>query len=61
MDSLQVYQLYLSLRLHFTRPDFDITKSRKGVKVSREAFLKRKDLFALRKIADTKTKTEFPI
>jgi hypothetical protein len=46
------------LRLHFTRPDFDITKSRKGVKVSREAFLKRKDLFALRKIADTKTKTE---
>jgi hypothetical protein len=58
MDSLQVYQLYLSLRLHFTRPDFDITKSRKGVKVSREAFLKRKDLFALRKIADTKSKTE---
>ena len=58
MDSLQVYQLYLSLRLHFTRPDFDITKSRKGVKVSREAFLKRKDLFALRKLAETKTKTE---
>jgi hypothetical protein len=46
------------LRLHFTRPDFDITKSRKGVKVSREAFLKRKDLFALRKLAETKTKTE---
>lgn len=58
MDSLQVYQLYLSLRLHFTRPDFDITKSRKGVKVSREAFLKRNDLFALRKLAETKTKTE---
>jgi hypothetical protein len=58
MDSLQVYQLYLSLRLHFTRPDFDITKSRKGVKVSREAFLKRKDLFALRKLGETKQKTE---
>jgi hypothetical protein len=58
MDSYQVYRLYLSLRLHFTRPDFDITKSRKGVKVSREAFLKRKDLFALRKLAETKTKTE---
>jgi hypothetical protein len=58
MDSYKVYQLYLSLRLHFTRPDFDITKSRKGVKVSREAFLKRKDLFALRKLAETKTKTE---
>ena len=58
MDSLQVYQLYLSLRLHFTRPDFDITKSRKGVKVSREAFLKRKDLFALRKLGETKSKTE---
>jgi hypothetical protein len=58
MDSLQVYQLYLSLRLHFTRPDFDITKSRKGVKVSREAFLKRKDLFALRKLGETKPKTE---
>ena len=58
MDSYKVYQLYLSLRLHFTRPDFDITKSRKGVKVSREAFLKRKDLFALRKLAETKSKTE---
>ena len=58
MDSLQVYQLYLSLRLHFTRPDFDITKSRKGVKVSREAFLKRKDMFALRKLGETKPKTE---
>jgi len=46
------------LRLHFTRPDFDITKSRKGVKVSREAFLKRKDLFALRKLGETKSKTE---
>ena len=58
MDTLQVYKLYLSLRLHFTRPDFDITKSRKGVKVSREAFLKRTDLFALRKLGETKPKTE---
>jgi len=58
MDSLQVYKLYLSLRLHFTRPDFDITVSRKGVKVSREAFLKRTDLFALRKLGETKPKTE---
>ena len=44
MDPYQVYRLYLALRLHFTNENYDITKTKGGVRPSKQAFLKRKDL-----------------
>jgi len=58
MDPYEVYRLYLALRLHFTNEKYDITKTRGGVRPSRQAFLKRNDLFSIRKMAKTKTKKE---
>ncbi len=58
MDPFDVYRLYLSLRLHFTTPDYDITKYKGAVKGKRETFLKRKDLIAMRKLARDYTKNE---
>lgn len=53
MDAYEVYRYYLALRLHFTTDTYDVVKQRGKVKASKQAFLKRKDLFAIRKIADT--------
>lgn len=53
MDAYEVYRYYLALRLHFTTDAYDVVKQRGKVKASKQAFLKRKDLFAIRKIADT--------
>jgi hypothetical protein len=58
MDPYQVYRLYLALRLHFTNENYDITKTKGGVRPSKQAFLKRKDLFAIRKLAETKSRQE---
>jgi hypothetical protein len=58
MDPYEVYRLYLALRLHFTKEDYDITKTKGGVRPSREAFMKRKDLYSIRKLAQTKSKQE---
>lgn len=58
MDPYEVYRLYLALRLHFTKESYDITKTKGGVKPSRQAFMKRNDLFAIRKLAKTKSRDE---
>lgn len=58
MDPFEVYRIYLALRLHFTKPDYDITKTRGAVKASRNAFLKRKDILSMRKLARDHTKRE---
>lgn len=58
MDPYEVYRLYLALRLHFTNEKYDITKTKGGVRPSRQAFLKRNDLFSIRKMAKTKSKQE---
>ena len=58
MDPYEVYRLYLALRLHFTNENYDITKTKGGVRPSREAFMKRKDLYSIRKLAQTKSKQE---
>lgn len=51
MDAFQVYRLYMALKLHFTTESYDITKTKGAVKTSREAFLKRRDIFLFRKLA----------
>ena len=41
MDAFRLYQLYQSVRLHFTSEKYDVFKSKGRVKVSIEAFAKR--------------------
>lgn len=50
-EPFEVYKLYLALKLHFTKKDYDITKTKGAVRVKEETFLKRKDLTAIRKLA----------
>ena len=50
-EPFEVYKLYLALKLHFTKKEYDITKTKGAVKVKQETFLKRKDLTAIRKLA----------
>lgn len=58
MDPFNVYKTYLALRLHFTNPKYDITKTRGAVKASQAAFQKRKDILSMRKLARDYTKRE---
>lgn len=58
MDPFEVYKLYLALKLHFTTEKYDITKTRGGVKASEKAFLKRKDIITMRKLARDYKKKE---
>lgn len=51
MDPYEVYKLYLALKLHFTTEKYDITKTRGAVKASQEAFLRRKDIISIRRLA----------
>jgi hypothetical protein len=46
------------LKLHFTTEKYDITKTRGAVKASESAFLKRKDIIAMRKLARDYKKKE---
>ena len=58
MDPFEVYKLYLALKLHFTTEKYDITKTRGAVRASEEAFLRRKDIVAMRKLAREYKKKE---
>ena len=58
MDSFEVYRVYMSLKLHFTSDDYDITKTKSGVKCKKETFLKRKDVLLFRKLAKRYSFTE---
>lgn len=53
MEPFQVYRHYLALKLHFTTEKYDVIEQQGRVKASKNAFLKRNDLFAIRKIAET--------
>jgi hypothetical protein len=53
MTDYDVYRSYLALRLHFTTDQYDVIKQQGRVKASKQAFYKRKDLFAIKKLADT--------
>jgi hypothetical protein len=58
MEPFEVYRLYLALKLHFTKKDYDITKTKGAVRASQKTFMKRKDLTSLRKIARDYTRKE---
>ncbi len=53
VDAYKVYRYYLALRLHFTTDQYDVVKQSGRVKASKQAFYKRKDLLAIRKVAET--------
>ena len=52
-QAFEVYRYYLALRLHFTTDQYDVIAQRGKVKASKQAFLKRKDLLAIRKVAES--------
>lgn len=58
MDAYEVYKYYMALKLHFTTDKYDIIEQKGKVRVSRQAFAKRKDLFAINKVAKTYTDEE---
>jgi len=53
MEPFEVYRYYLALRLHFTTDKYDAIEQQGRVKASRHAFLKRNDLLAIRRVAET--------
>lgn len=52
MEPFEVYRAYLALRLHFTTNNYDVIKQQGRVRASKQSFFKRKDLFAIKKIAE---------
>ena len=58
MESYEVYRLYMAIKLHFTTDSYDISKTKGHVKNCKEAFLKRKDIFAFRKLGEKYSKKE---
>lgn len=53
MEPFEVYRYYLALKLHFTTEQYDVIKQKGKVRASKNAFLKRKDLLSIRKVAET--------
>jgi hypothetical protein len=53
MEPFSVYKYYLALRLHFTTEGYDVIAQQGRVRASKQAFLKRKDLLSIRKVAET--------
>lgn len=58
MESFDVYRLYMSLKLHFTKENYDITKQRSMVSCKKETFMKRKDILLFRKLAKKMNREE---
>lgn len=52
MEPFEVYRYYLALRLHFTTDQYDAIKLQGRVRASKQSFLKRKDLIAIRRVAE---------
>lgn len=52
MEPFEVYRYYLALRLHFTTDKYDAIQQQGRVRASKQAFLKRKDLLAIRRVAE---------
>lgn len=58
MSPYDVYKSYLALRLHFTTDQYDVIKQQGRVKASKQAFFKRKDLHAIKKLAEIYSDSE---
>jgi hypothetical protein len=53
-----VYVLYLSLKLHFTDPNYDFFKYSGKVRAKKESFNKRKDRYFFEKLSRTKNQKD---
>jgi hypothetical protein len=51
MTGFEVYQMYLSLKLHFTKDDYDFFKFNGKTRASQESFEKRNDSYFFKKLA----------
>lgn len=51
MTGFEVYQMYLAVRSHFTRPEYDFFRFNGKTKASVSAFEKRKDTYFFKKLA----------
>lgn len=58
MAPYDVYRAYLSLKLHFTTDTYDIIKQNGRIRASKQSFLKRKDLFSIKKVSELYTDKE---
>lgn len=58
MEAYDVYRLYMAMKLHFTTESYDISKTKGMVKDCRNAFMKRKDILAFRKLGEKYKKRE---
>lgn len=58
MKPFEVYKSYLALRLHFTTDAYDVIKQRGKVRASKQAFFKRKDLLAIRRVSEQYSDSE---
>jgi len=53
MDAFEVYKFYLALKLHFTTDKYDVIEQKGKIRATKKAFAKRKDLYAISKVAKT--------
>ena len=53
MEPFEVYRYYLALRLHFTTDKYNAIEQRGRVRASRQAFQRRNDLIAIKRVAET--------
>ena len=53
MEPFEVYRYYLALRLHFTTDSYDVIEQKGRVRATKNSFFKRKDLLAIRRVAET--------
>ena len=51
-EPIQVYRMYLGIKLHFSEKKFNYVEAKGGVKVSPEAFTKRKDRYYFEKLSE---------
>jgi len=51
MDQFETYKLYLALKNHFEKDDYDFFKYNGNVRVNMDSFLKRKDRFQFNKLS----------
>lgn len=59
MDGFEVYMMYLALKQHFSKDDYDYIKYNGKVKANKNSFLKRKDRYFFTKISRMKQPFEY--
>ena len=57
-EPIQVYRIYLGVKLHFSDKDFNYVKANGGVRVSSDALSKRRDRYHFEKLSETYNQRE---